>query len=446
MSELLEPGKVLKSGSGNPTVITKLLGSGGQGEVYLARWGDSGDFAVKWYFEPSATKEQRSALETLIRDGSPSSSFLWPLDLVDEPSAATSFGYIMPLRDPRYEELTKYVGGRVKIEYMTLITIGLELTKAFRDLHVKGLCYRDISFKNAFFEPKTGAVLICDNDNVAVNRSGVGGVNGTPDFMAPEIVREEAVPSNKTDLYSLSVLLFYLFFLGHPLLGKKVLDIRCFDFAARRLLFGKDAVFIFDPNNSSNAAVGMTNDPTGEAGGTALVYWDIYPVSFRNTFVKAFTEGLNDPDQRVTEFEWLESLSNLRNLAFRCSCGRTNFYEAQAVQPTGAYSKACWHCGRVPQLPFRIRIGRSIVMLNADSRLTPHHLGTGEPFDFSHASAEVVRHPTDPNVWGLKNLTPEKWVATLPDGSLRDVEPGRSVPLATNTRVSFGRAEGEIRY
>jgi serine/threonine protein kinase len=289
-------------------------------------------------------------------------------------------------------------------------------------------------------------VLICDNDNVAVNRSAVGGVLGTQDFMAPEIVRGEARPSNQTDLYSLGVLLFYLFHLGHPLMGKKVLAVHSWDIAARNWLFGKDAVFIFDPKDKSNEAVGFHVDPIGEAGANPLKYWGLYPASFRNTFVKAFTDGLKDPDRRVTELEWLESIGGLRNAMFLCSCGKPNFYEAEALPGPGAYSKSCWSCGRVPKLPFRIRIGRSIVMLNADTKLTPHHFSVGEAFEFSTAIAEVVRHPTDPNLWGLKNLSDDKWVVTLPNGSLRDVETGRSAPLVTGTKINFGPVEGEIRY
>src|SRR5205823_3368245 len=121
------------------------------------------------------------------------------------------------------------------------------------------------------------------------NRTNKGGVLGTPDFMAPEVVRGEALPSNKTDLYSLSVLLFYMLMIGHPLLGKRILNIRCWDAAARELLFGKEPVFIFDPSDDSNAAIDMAHDPTGEAGGTALMYWAIYPQALRNTFTKAFT-------------------------------------------------------------------------------------------------------------------------------------------------------------
>ena len=85
-------------------------------------------------------------------------------------------------------------------------------------------------------------------------------------------------------------------------------------------------------------------------------------------------------------------------------------------------------------------------MLNADSKLYPHHMSDGRAYDFSKPLAEVVRHPSDPNIWGLKNLTAEKWVATVSGGPMKDVEPGKSLPLASGTKVSFGKMEGEVRY
>ena len=71
-----------------------------------------------------------------------------------------------------------------------------------------------------FFDPDTGDVLICDNDNVSANGIDNSSVYGTPRFMAPEIVMGQAKPSRNTDLYSLAVLLFYMFMMGHPLEGK----------------------------------------------------------------------------------------------------------------------------------------------------------------------------------------------------------------------------------
>ena len=66
--------------------------------------------------------------------------------------------------------------------------------------------------------------------------------------------------------------------------------------------------------------------------------------------------------------------------------------------------------------------------------------GQGQPW------AAVQRHPQQPDVWGLKNLSSVKWVSTAPDGTIRDVEPGRSVSLATGVKVNFGSVEGEIRF
>ncbi|HEY9600686.1 MAG TPA: hypothetical protein V6C85_03690, partial [Allocoleopsis sp.] len=60
--------------------------------------------------------------------------------------------------------------------------------------------------------------------------------------------------------------------------------------------------------------------------------------------------------------------------------------------------------------------------------------------------AAVTQHPTNPSLWGLKNLSDVKWVITLTDGKTqKDVEPSHSVTLATGTKINFGKVEGEIR-
>jgi serine/threonine protein kinase len=326
--------------------------------------------------------------------------------------------------------------------------MGLGLADSFFKLHAKGFCYRDISFGNAFFDPNTGEVLICDNDNVTENRSPTVSVLGTPDFMAPEIVRQQALPSRQTDLFSLAVLLFYIFHIQHPLVGKKILSIRTWDLPARTKLLGKAPVFIFDPQDKSNEAVDETVDPLKEAGANALVYWPIYPQLLRDTFIQAFTKGLHDAEHgRVTEGEWRRVLSQLRDSIFYCAaCGRENFYDPKLIKATPRAPGTCWWCHDQLRLSFRIRIGKSIIMLTHDARLFPHHLDPSKEFDFTTFDAEVIRHPSDPSIWGLKNCTGQRWVATLPDGSVMDIVPGRSVRLTDRASVNFGKVEGEVRY
>ncbi len=64
---------------------------------------------------------------------------------------------------------------------------------------------------------RLGDILICDNDNVTSEKHADKSILGTPRFMAPEIVRGDGLPNVQSDLFSLSVLLFYMFMVHHPL-------------------------------------------------------------------------------------------------------------------------------------------------------------------------------------------------------------------------------------
>src|SRR5215208_7258314 len=57
-----------------------------------------------------------------------------------------------------------------------------------------------------------------------------------------------------------------------------------------------------------------------------------------------------------------------------------------------------------------ILVGASVVMLNFDTRLFPHHVNGQRMYDFSAPVAAVTEHPSNPGVWGLKNMSQAKWV------------------------------------
>src|SRR5436190_19053107 len=281
MELILKINQRVQTASQSVYIVEEFVGGGGQGEVYRATLAGK-PVALKWYYAPSATAEQRKALETLIKRGAPSDRFLWPIELADAPTTR-GFGYIMPLRELRFKGIVDMMKRRIEPSFRALVTAGLELSHSFLQLHAKGLCYRDISFGNAFFDPFTGEILICDNDNVAVDNQSPSGIYGTPRFMAPEIVRGEAVPGTQTDLFSLAVLLFYMFMMHHPLEGKRELAIRCLDLVAMKKLYGTEALFIFDPRDTSNA-------PDPQHHRNAVIFWNLYPQSLRDLFTKAFTE------------------------------------------------------------------------------------------------------------------------------------------------------------
>jgi serine/threonine protein kinase len=433
MSTLLPLGQqVSLLGSRVEATVEKLLGGGGQGEVYQVRRSDGLALALKWYYPESATSEQRDLLGNLIDKGEPNARFLWPLD----PAVIVGrdgFGYVMRLREPHYSSIVDLMKRRVEPTFRVLASAGFLLADSFWELHAKGLCYRDISFGNVFFDGATGEVVICDNDNVGIDGASEATVNGTLGFMAPEVVRGEAAPSQDTDLFSLGVLLFYMLMVHHPLEGKRERDIRALDLPAKRLLYGTRPIFIWDPADESNRPVPSYHD-------NAIAFWNLYPSFLKELFVQAFTEGITDPGRRVRETQWRQAMVRLRDSILYCgSCTAENFLETAKGVP----QPACWRCRRALTIPPRLVIGRQVVALNHDTKLFPHHLELAH-LDFSSPAALIIQHPSDPNRWGLRNETGTSWVAIRADGTPVDVPPGRSVTLAQGVRIQFGKVIGEI--
>jgi DNA-binding helix-hairpin-helix protein with protein kinase domain len=417
--------------SGAACAVEQYLGGGGQGEVYRASLAGQ-PVALKWYFPTQATAAQRKALETLVQKGAPTAKFLWPIDIAISPRVP-GFGYVMPLREPRYRGIVDLMKRRVEPSFRALATAGLGLAHSFLSLHAQGLCYRDISFGNVFFDPQDGDVLICDNDNVTIDGVGHGGVLGTPRFMAPEVVRGEALPSTQTDLWSLAVLLFYMLLVHHPLEGKREAAIHALDLPAMNRLYGTHALFIYDPRDDSNRPVPGLHD-------NAIVFWKLYPQFLRELFTRAFTAGVRDPHGRVRESEWRAALVRLRDAIVLCSaCGVENFYDADALK-RGVHTR-CWSCSAEVVLPPRIRIGRQVVMLNAGSQLFAHHVDEQQMYNFSIpvAAAGAQKQPA------LKNLSAAKWTVTQADGKHSEVKPGQSVALKNGTKIAFGKCVGEVR-
>jgi len=58
--------------------------------------------------------------------------------------------------------------------------------------------------------------------------------------------------------------------------------------------------------------------------------------------------------------------------------------------------------------------------------------------------AEVRRHPTDPGVLVLRNLSTATWEAVMPNGTIRAVGPAGTVRLLGGTRLDFGSQAGAI--
>jgi RsiW-degrading membrane proteinase PrsW (M82 family) len=91
-----------------------------------------------------------------------------------------------------------------------------------------------------------------------------------------------------------------------------------------------------------------------------------------------------------------------------------------------------------------LQIGAVRTRLAEDAILTVREIPSLKARAPDGVVAEVRRHPTEPGLLVLRNLSSATWEAVLPDGSVRDVEPAQTIRLVGNTRLDFGTQHGAI--
>ncbi len=431
MKTRLSQGMLIK-GEKDYYKIGKFLGSGGQGEVFEAIKDDK-TYAIKWYYPNNASEEQKKAIEYLVKIGPPNNYFLWPMELVENKIAGT-FGYIMPIRRSEYHPIVDMMKRKIEPSFKSLIKAAMLLIDAFERLHNKNLCYRDISFGNIFIEPKSGKILICDNDNITYETDKLKNVLGTPRFMAPEIVRGDSYPDIDSDRFSLGILLFYMFMIHHPFEGKMEDKIKCFDLPAMKRLYGERPVFIFHPTN-------LTNRPNELRHKNAIIFWNLYPDFFKNTFTKLFTEGIYDKSKRPSETEWNKTFQKLMDSLVYCKCGGENFLSFDS--PYSIKSKKCWNCKESLTRPFRLLIDDKIIVLNQNTIIYSHHI-ENKKVDFNNVLAMVNPHPEKQGLWGLKNTGNVTWKSLNKRGNSRMIKNGYTIAIEEGLTLDINGKKARI--
>lgn len=348
---MLNPHERYETDIGSIEVIS-LLGAGTQGEVYEVLL-DNSPMALKIYFENQVDHYVLQSIQSLIDIGAPNKHFLWPNYLV----MVNGFhGYLMPLIEQKYMKMSSWMTRKFDMNFSEIITTCLQLTEAFHQLHAKGLSYQDISLNNVMIDPKTGDVLIIDNDNITTNHQSISGISGTDGFMAPELVEGDiSIPNADTDRYSLLVFLFHLLFVSNPFHGIEELSIKCYDGPAKLKLYGHQGVFIFHPHDLSNRP-----DKTLQSGVIAL--WNYYPDYMKDLFIRGFTEGHKYPHKRPRESEIKRVFIKFQQSLYYCqSCGEENFYDIMYLKKHH-HQRPCM-CGHIND-PARIKINQDVIIID----------------------------------------------------------------------------------
>jgi hypothetical protein len=57
---------------------------------------------------------------------------------------------------------------------------------------------------------------------------------------------------------------------------------------------------------------------------------------------------------------------------------------------------------------------------------------------------QIVQHPTDPQVFGLCNMTAAPWSVTFADGTMQEVLPQRAVPINLGLKLNLAGTLAEM--
>ncbi len=260
-----------------------------------------------------------------------SNCFCWPLGIVVYPE----FGIVCPTYpknfffDNNSSDILKIAGKDKKSNWFTnknrkylkrselgdlrtMLQISIVLARSIRRMHQAGLAHSDLSFNNVLIDPKTGSCVIIDIDSLVVPGLFPPEVIGTRGYIAPEVLatlgqsREtRKYPSVYTDLHSLPVLIYEYLFFRHPLMGPKIYAPTAEE--DDYLGLGEKATFIENPYDTSNRPKDLK--VTIKDLGSHL----------EKLFLRAFVDGLHEPDLRPSAMEWEMGLIKTWDLLHSCS-------------------------------------------------------------------------------------------------------------------------------
>ncbi len=93
----------------------------------------------------------------------------------------------------------------------------------------------------------------------------------------------------------------------------------------------------------------------------------------------------------------------------------------------------------------KLMVGLRTLALKDGDRFQASEIGGLRPASADGYVAAVNHNPKDPTILGLQNLSTTPWKAVLPGGEVREVPVGKSVKLASGSKIDFGTSQGEVQ-
>jgi serine/threonine protein kinase len=256
--------------------------------------------------------------------------FCWPTGIIRQPK----LGVMTPVYPSNYffasgrwqgkekkgrwfvsPKLRHYLPVEERGTWLNYFKICILLARAINRLHLAGLAHSDLSDNNVLLDPKNGKILIIDIDSLVVPRIFPPDVDGTPGYIAPEVLATAALNADdpnkhfasiRTDQHALAVLIYEYLLNRHPLRGPKVHSTRSAE-EDEQLSMGEKALFIEHVTDTSNRPPNLPIPMT------------VLGDSLTTLFYKAFIDGLHSPHERPSAYEWERTLIKTWNMLHPCT-------------------------------------------------------------------------------------------------------------------------------
>jgi len=221
----------------------------------------------------------------------------------------------------------KHLDPRERGNWLSYFTACIKISRAVKRLHMAGLAHSDLSYKNVLIDPSGGNACVIDLDTLVVPQKYPPDVVGTPDFIAPEVMRTLKLPAGdagkflpriETDRHALAVLVYMYLLYRHPLRGRKVHD----PDAQRdeELSMGAHALFVEHPGDPSNRPDPSSVKPGYLPFADAMrIPYEICGPYLKDVFDRAFVTGLHDPSLRPSADDMERALVKTVDLIQPCT-------------------------------------------------------------------------------------------------------------------------------
>lgn len=354
----------------------------------------------------------------------PAGNILWPLDVTEE--AAEGFGYVTEDCSPNYLPFEDYLEGRAFFSgWSMIVNAALSLTALFLRLKEKGCHFVDLSNGDVLVHSQNGKVLLAGAEMLtwesSVNAAGAG------TLMSPEYITGKRAADERTDEYLLAVLLFELFFRGHPLEGLGTARNPVMTKEIKESCYGTAPVFVYDPEDESNRPVrGIHINVPG--------LWKQCPKFLQRAFEEGFDKRVLAGKRRgISAEQWYKNLILLRSVIVPCSCGMDNFLPVYMGEEKGRCVRCrseienpslCWKPGRQRITSYPVVPGGVIYRCQ---------LETNPGTDFNAEAGRFIRNK-DSGLCLIQNTSDTPWI--IPETG-EQVEAGETIPAREGLVVSI---------